>query len=295
MREHAPLVLRLFARFIPGDLREPIAGDLHEEYLGMRDRAGAGRARRWLWWQSLRLALMFRWERAAHGRPLPPIGNELRRFGGMWDGLRQDIGFGVRMLRRQPGFAAVAIFALALGIGATTSIFSVVDAVLWRPLPYPHADRLMSLAEQRPRESRWFGPIAPADFFDWRRDNQSFAAIAALSIGSPSGAYNLTGDGEPERVRPLEVTPQFLSVIGVTPAIGRDFRAEEEIDGRDRVVLLSDALWRRRFGADRSVVGRTVAFNGRTFEIIGVLPAHYWLPTRPDVVVPLALDDHDRT
>ena len=84
-------------------------------------------------------------------------------------------------------------------------------------------------------------------------------------------------------------------MIGVTPAIGRDFRAEEETDGRDRVVLLSDGLWRRRFGADRSVVGRTVAFNGRTFEIIGVLPARFWWPTRPDVVVPLALDDHDRT
>ncbi len=86
----------------------------------------------------------------------------------MWDGLRQDIAFGVRMLRRQPGFTAVAIFALALGIGATTAIFSVVDAVLWRPLPYPRADRVMSLAEQRPREGRWFGPVAPADFFDWQ-------------------------------------------------------------------------------------------------------------------------------
>ena len=86
----------------------------------------------------------------------------------MWDGLRQDIVFGVRMLRRQPGFTAVAIFALALGIGATTAIFSVVDAVLWRPLPYPHADRVMSLAEQRPRESRWFGAVAPADYFDWQ-------------------------------------------------------------------------------------------------------------------------------
>ena len=86
------------------------------------------------------------------------------------------------MLRRQPGFTAVAVFALALGIGATTAIFSVVDAVLWRPLPFPHADRVMSLAEQRPRESRWFGPIAPADYFDWRRDSHSFSAMAAYTI-----------------------------------------------------------------------------------------------------------------
>ena len=90
----------------------------------------------------------------------------------MWDGLRQDIVFGVRMLRRQPGFTAVALLALALGIGANTAIFSIVDAVLWRPLPYPRADRVMSLGEQRPRESRWYGPVAPADFFDWRRDNR---------------------------------------------------------------------------------------------------------------------------
>ena len=198
----------------------------------------------------------------------------------MWDGLRQDVGFGLRMLRRQPGFAVIAVFALALGIGATTAIFSVVDAVLWRPLPYPRADRVMSLGEQRPRESRWFGPIAPADFFDWHRDNQSFSALAAYTILGPAGAYNLTGDGEPERVRPLEVTPSFLGVIGVTPALGRDFRTEEATDGRNRVVVISDALWRRRFGADRSVVGRTVAFNGRTFEIIGVLPAQFWWPTR---------------
>ena len=170
----------------------------------------------------------------------------------MWDGLRQDIAFGARMLRRQPGFTAVALLALALGIGATTAIFSVVDAVLWRPLPYPRADRVMSLAEQRPRESRWFGPIAPADFFDWRRDNSLVFGDGGLRRSSPSSAYNLTGDGEPERVRPLEVTPSFLGVIGMTPALGRDFRAEEETVGRHRVALLSDGLWRRRFGADPS-------------------------------------------
>jgi putative ABC transport system permease protein len=295
MSEQLPLPLRLFARFVPGDLRDPIAGDLHEEYLAMRDRGDRRFASAWLWWQSLRLAITFRWERAAHGRPLPPIADELRGFGSMWDGLRQDVVFAVRTLRRQPGFTAVAIFALTLGIGATTAIFSVVDAVLWRPLPFPHADRVMSLAEQRPRESRWFGPIAPADYFDWRRDSRSFSAMAAYTIQSPSGAYNLTGDGEPERVRPLEVTSQFLDVIGVRPALGRDFRAEEETVGRNRVVLLCDGLWRRRFGADPAIVGRTVAFDGKTFEIIGVLPAQFWWPSRPDVVVPLALDDHDRT
>jgi putative ABC transport system permease protein len=295
MTDGVPLVLRLFARCIPGDLREPIAGDLHEEYLAMRDRRGRVFAIAWLWWQSLRLAIAFTWERAVHGRPLPPIGDEVRRMGGMWDQVRQDVGFGIRMLRRQPAFTVVAVFALAIGIGASTTIFSIVDAVLWRPLPYARADRVMSLAEQRPRESRWFGPVAPADYFDWRRDSKAFDDMAAYSVSLPSGAYNLTGAGEPERVRPLEAAPSFLRVLGVAPAIGRDFVAEEEIDGRDQVVLLADGLWRRRFGGDAGVVGRTIALNDRPYTVVGVLPASFWWPSRPDVIVPLALDDHDRT
>jgi putative ABC transport system permease protein len=295
MTPRVPIVLRLFTYLVPGDLREPMAGDLMEEYLAKRAGAGGLRAALWLWGQAARLAWTFRWERAAHGRPLPPIGDELRSTSHMWDALRQDIGFGVRMLRRQPGFTSVAVIALALGIGATTSIFSVVDAVLWRPLPYPDADRVMALAEQRPRESRWSGPVAPADYFDWRRETRSFSALAAYTMMPAGGAYNLTGNGEPERVRPLEVSPAFLSVVGVTPALGRDFRPEEEAVGRHRVALLSDGLWRRRFGADPSVVGRTVAFDGNTFEVVGVLPVHFWWPTHPDVVVPLALADHDRS
>jgi len=288
-------VAALLRRMLPGDLVDPIAGDLLEEYLAARDRRGALRARVWVWMQAGRLAATFARERVTRTRGVPPIADELRSVTTMWDGLRQDVVFSVRMLRRQPGFTAVALLALALGIGANTAIFSVVDAVLWRPLPFARADRVMALAEQRPRESRWFGPIAPADFFDWRRDSRSFSDMAAYSIMAPSSAYNLTGSGEPERVRPLQVSPSFFRVLGLAPAVGRDFRAEEEIDGRHRVVLLSDQLWRRRFGGDRSVVGRTIEFDGRPFEIIGVLPARFWWPTRPEVVVPLALDDHDRT
>jgi putative ABC transport system permease protein len=295
MTPDLPIGLRLIARCVPGDLREPIAGDLAEEYAEMRARRGALRASIWVWGQAARVAWTFRWEWATRGRGLPPIGDELRTTSHMWDALRQDIGFSVRMLRRQPGFASVAIFALALGIGANTAIFSVVDAVLWRQLPYPAADRVMSIAEQRPRESRWFGVVAPADYFDWRRDNQSFASMAALMVNAASGAFNLTGAGEPERVRPLQVSAAFLGVIGVAPAFGRDFLPEEETVGRNRVVLLSDGLWRRRFGSDPSVVGRTVSFDGNAFEVIGVLPANFWWPSRPEVVVPLALDDHDRT
>src|SRR6185295_3689091 len=242
MRLGPPLVLRLFARCVPADLREPIAGDLAEEYLAIRDRRGTARATLWLWGQAARLAFTFRWERTAHGRPLPPIGDELRSMSHMWDALRQDIAFGVRMLRRQPGFTVVAVIALALGIGANTAIFSVVDAVLWRSLPYPGADAIVSIGEQRTREGRLHGPVSPADFFDWRREGQSFRAMAAYT----ETAVNLTGVGEPERLRGLSVSPGFLDVLGVHPAHGRDFRTEEETFGRHRVVLLADAFWRRR-------------------------------------------------
>ena len=289
---------RLFARLVPADLREPIAGDLHEEYLrDARARRPAARGR---------LALVA--VAAAGGRrsggSAPHTADrcrqsrdELRGIGMMWDGAstgRRRSACGCCDVSRASPL--VAVFALALGIGANTAIFSIVDAVLWRPLPYPHADRVMSLAEQRPRESRWFGPIAPADYFDWRRDSRSFSAMAAYTTQSPSGAYNLTGDGEPERVRPLEVTPPFLGVhrrhAGARtrfPRRGRNRRPPSRRPAQRRAVapplrrrsvgrrphdrLRRQAVRDRRRAAGRSSGGRS----------------------RPDVVVPLALDDHDRT
>ncbi len=287
---------RLLAWTVPLDHREPIAGDLLEEH-ERRLREGGVAASAWAWaamWSSaVQLAASFTWERLRRDRTLPAIADEPPPRSVLLEPLAHDAAFGVRMLRRQPGFASVVVGVLALGIGANTAIFSLVDAVLWRPLPFPRADRIMSLGEQRPRENRWFGPIAPADFFDWRRDSRSFSAMAAHMIPS-SGAYNLTGAGEPERVPALVVSPTFLAVLGVVPAIGRDFRSDEETIGRHRVALLSDGLWRRRFGADPAIVGRTVALDSHPFEVVGVLPARFWWPSRPDVVVPLALDDHDR-
>jgi putative ABC transport system permease protein len=290
-------VERLLAWTVPRDQQEPIAGDLLEEQsLRLRERGFAASPRAWAatWWSAVQLAASFTWERLRRDRTLPPIAEEAPCRSSLWEAVVHDAAFGVRMLRRQPGFASAAVAVLALGIGATTAMFSLVDAVLWRPLPYRHSDRILSLTEQRPRESRWFGPIAPADFFDWRRDSRSFHAMAAYRI-PPSGAYTVTGVGEPERVGAMEVSPAFLTVLGITPARGRDFRSDEETVGRHHVVLVSDGLWRRRFGADPDIVGRSVAFDSRAFEIVGVLPARFWWPTRPDVLVPLALDDHDRT
>jgi putative ABC transport system permease protein len=277
-------------RLLPRDLRDPIAGDIEEQILIRTVRDGRLRATIWAWATAARLALAFRWERALHGRGVPPIGDEVRPTASLPDSVWRDTRFGIRLLRRQPSFTIVAVTALALGIGANTAIFSVVDAVLWRPLPYADADRIMSLAEQRPREGRMFGPVSPADFFDWRREATSFAAMAAFI----EGAVNLTGVGEPERIRTLAVSPGFVDTLGLPPVIGRNFRREEEFYGRHRVVLLTDGLWRRDFGAAPGIVGRTVTLNGSPYEVVGVLSPKFWWPSPADVLVPLALDDHDR-
>ena len=256
-----------------------------------RPEAAGWRATAATWWQAARIAGTFAWEGAVRERRLPPIAEEAPGSAAMLDSIRQDLGFAVRLLRRQPGFALVAILALALGIGANTAIFSVVDAVLWRPLPFADAGSIVSLAEQRPREGRLHGPVSPADFYDWRREASSFSDMAAYY---PKGA-NLTGGAEPQRIDGLRVTDGFLRILGMAPALGRDFRAEEDAEGRNRVILLSDGLWRRAFGADPSAVGRRVLLDGEPYEIAGVLPAAFWWPGDPAFLTPLALDDHDRT
>ena len=173
----------------------------------------------------------------------------------MWDGLRQDIAFGARMLRRQPGFTAVAVFALALGIGANTAIFSVVDAVLWRPLPFPRADR----RDVARRAAAAREPLVRTDragrLLRLAPRQPLVLGDGGATISRRRAPYNLTGDGEPERVRAARSDAGFLDVIGVTPALGRDFRAEEETVGRHRVVAAERCgSWRRALR--RRSVGR---------------------------------------
>src|SRR5262249_28052053 len=172
-------VERMLRLGLPADQFEPIAGDLEEDYRARAIRDGAWRATIAIWVLAARLVLTFGWEKTAYGRPLPPIADEAPRAFTVLESLTQDALFAARMLRRQPGFTVVVVLMLALGIGANTAIFGVVDAVLWRPLPYPDAHQVMSLAERRPREGRLHGPVAPADFFDWRRDARSFAVMAS--------------------------------------------------------------------------------------------------------------------
>jgi predicted permease len=187
--------------------------------------------------------------------------------------LWQDLRHGTRMLLKKPGFTLTAVLTLALSIGANTAIFSVVNAVLLRPLPYPEPEWLAMVWEKRMREGSNDTFVSPADFRDWQARNHVFENMAAQI----STEMALSGEGEPERIRLGNVSAAFFEVLGVKPMLGRSFLAEEE-RGRHRVVVLSHALWQRRFGAERGVIGRTIQLNGEPYAVIGVLPPSFRFP-----------------
>ncbi len=202
---------------------------------------------------------------------------------GSLERLGQDLRYGLRLLRRSPGFAAVAIATLALGIGANTAILSIVHAILVRPLPYEDSDRLVVLL------THGTGPVAPGNFLDWRARSRSFSSMGAADLWSA----NFTGREGPEKVRALQITPEILPMMGVPPSLGRFFRPEENVPGRDHVVLIGDALWRRRFGADPAILGRAIPLNGEPYTVVGVMPpgfvfAPFWA-TQSEIWVPLDL------
>jgi putative ABC transport system permease protein len=190
----------------------------------------------------------------------------------------------IRALRKRPSFALIAIAALALGIGLNTAIFSVVEAVLLRSLPFPHPDELIRVSEWQ----KSFGHVGTADpnFEDWSHQAHT---IAAASEFRPVD-YTLSGTGDAERLRALEVSSGFFATTGVFPALGRTFRADEDRTDAPGAVVITDGLWRRRFGADPSAIGRAVDLNGKAFTIIGVMPPAFTMPTLPcDILVPAGL------
>jgi putative ABC transport system permease protein len=197
----------------------------------------------------------------------------------------QDLRFGVRILLRKPGFTLIAIVTLALGIGANTAIFSVVNAVLIRPLPYLEPDRLVSLWETQLDKGVSRFRVAPANFLDWQSRNQSMEAMAAFS----SSSLTLTGSGEPEQLGGASVSEGYFSTLGVQPALGRAFLPEEHKSGRGQVVILDHGLWQRRFGADSRVIGKTILLDGSRYEIVGIMPSGIY-PTQPATVARLPFD-----
>ena len=174
------------------------------------------------------------------------------------DTFSHDVRYAYRLFLRQPGTAATILLTLALGIGANTAVFSVVHAVLLRPLPYGNPDELVMVWEQRAAEGVDDNVVSPADFLDWARMNSSFTAMA----GYTGGTADLTGAGEPVQLTIGGGTAAFFEVLGVHPLLGRTFAPGDDVLGQQRVVVLGHALWQQRFGGDPAIVGRTLTLNG---------------------------------
>ncbi|MFN7943999.1 MAG: ABC transporter permease [Blastocatellia bacterium] len=199
-------------------------------------------------------------------------------MGTLW----QDMRYGLRMLARQPGFTLIAVLTLALGIGANTAIFSVVNAVLLRPLPYPESERLALLSEY----GRNFGEmsISYPNFSDWRAQQTVFEAIGVYNRDS----YNLTEQGsEPERIRAAQMSADLFSALRVKPLLGRLYTNDEDKPGAAPVVVLSYGLWQRRFGSDDQIINRSLTFNGRQYTVLGVMPEGFLFPRNVEMWVPV--------
>ncbi len=216
------------------------------------------------------------------------------RIGASLDVLMQDLLYAVRSLSRNSGFSAVVLLTLALGIGANTAIFTIVNGVLLKPLPYPEPDRLVMLWERQLSQGTTV-TVAPANFFDWREQSHSFSEMAAMD---PYPDFILNGAGEPRRLSGAAVSFGFFSMFGVRMALGRDFLAQEDHPGRNQVVVLSYSTWMHDFGGRRDIVGRPLTLNDASYTVVGVLPREFSLVSkasdfqarnRPDLWTPLAL------
>jgi predicted permease len=206
---------------------------------------------------------------------------------GWLDTAARDLRYAIRQLRRSPGFTAVAILTLALGIGANTALFSVVNGVLLNPLPYPHAEQLVTLHESKPNFET--GSISYPNFRDWQKDNHSFSSIAIAR----SYSYSLTGLGEAEQVQARFISSDFFPLLGVNPIVGRTFVSGEDEIGAAPMAMISAGLWNRKFGSSPAALGKSITLDGRDYTIVGVVPANFELFLRisrvrvADVYVPI--------
>lgn len=180
--------------------------------------------------------------------------------------LAQDVRYGIRGLLKAPGFAAVAILTLALGVGANSAIFSFVDGVLLKPLPYPDPDRILLLWEEPPGGGN--NVVSAMNFMDWRSQSSAFTAVAAITGRS----VTLTGRGEPTLLRAGRVSAGYFDILGIKPTLGRTFAQDEDTPGKEHVVVLSHRLWATQFGGDGGLVGRSIVLDGEAYTVIGVMP-----------------------
>ena len=266
---------------VPRDEREFLLGDLEES--ASRGRGDPDRLRRHH--SSLREAAgVFQLVIGPHRKARRS--SRRHRGDNMLQELVRDIRLGLRMMARSPGFTAVAVFTMALGIGANTAMFSVVNGVLLKPLPYPHAERIVYLMENNLSRGWTSFTIAPDNFRDWREQNRSMDLMAAYLPRT----VTYTGGDEPRRLAVLQVSEEYLEILGGAPVLGRGFAAEDMDANREAVVLLSGGFWREAFGGDPGVLGRSVLFDGVPHTVIGVLPEGWGGPsTRGSVELLLPL------
>jgi putative ABC transport system permease protein len=267
-------------------MREAFLGDLEERFRwALANGCDPRRARRWFWRETL-CAPLFVARPPAGPASSTPSGDRLMTT------LMNDLRFALRLLARQPGFTVVAALTLALGIGATTAIFSAVYPILLAPLPFPQADRIVMVQERDPDGSA--SNVGFATFRDVVDASRSIETAAAYGDWQTV----ITGHAEPERLEGQRVSATFFRTLGVAPALGRDFLAPEDVRGAPRVTILSHALWRSRFGGDSTIVGRQIDLDGNAFTVVGVLPATFesvldprarlWTTLRYDVALPYA-------
>jgi len=209
------------------------------------------------------------------------------RLGATLEQVWQDTRYALRMLRKNPGFTTIVVITLALGIGVNTAIFSLVDGILLRPLPYDHPDRLVRLVQSQRQLGLENWNLSQASFSALRDNTRSFEAVAAYS----TGGANLAGDGDPERVSVGNVSADFFKVLGLPPLLGRAFREGEDTPGKNGVSVISFGFWQRRFGGDPNIVGRSLNLSGAPTEVVGVMPADFSFP-RPEteIWIPLAVN-----
>ncbi|HEX9759770.1 MAG TPA: ABC transporter permease, partial [Candidatus Acidoferrales bacterium] len=207
--------------------------------------------------------------------PAPPPAPALGESRGQWfSGLGQDLRYALRMLRKNPGFTAVAVLTLALGIGANTAVFSLVYSVLLHPLPYPQAERAVTVWQVPADNPAARRLAAPANFLDWRERATSFAELA----GVMAYTYDYVADGQPETFHAVQVSEGFLRALGIRPVMGRDFLPEDFQPNAGNVVLMSHGLWQQRFGGDPDIIGHSLVLNGQPYTVVGVLPEGFDTP-----------------
>ncbi len=258
--------------------RDAILGDLREDFAAYTARRRLVLAHLWYWSQVLRLAV----RHAGRRRPT--------RAGAAWRGdsltsqLTRDLRFALRMLRRRPTTSAVIVITLAFGLATNAAVFSIVDAMVFRPFPIPRVDRLVMLSETSRRTAFQRANVAPATYFDLKRQTDVFSRLTAYRWWD----VNLSGRDEPERVQGFLVSADFFPALGVEPVVGRTFTPDEETPGHDRTLILGFGLWQRRFAGDPNVVGQVVLADGEPYEVVGVAPPGWSFPYACDVWAPLA-------